>query len=325
MSGNEFLLIEKYFSDLGVSRPDTVLSVGDDAALLTVPQGQQLVVSIDTLLAGVHFPHDTPPAAIAWKAVAVSLSDLAAMGAEPAWLTLALTLPDADEQWCGEFAQGLAEICNQYAVQLVGGDTTRGSLSVTIQAHGFVPDGYALRRDAAKPGDKIFVTDNLGDAGLALLDINQPLPLTADQRDELRVQLDRPVPRVTQGLALRNIAHAAIDVSDGLLADLGHILERSGCGAVIRLADVPVSRLFMQVFEKVDERLQTQMRMLPLSAGDDYELCFTVSPEMLKIHGSVFERLGCYCIGEITEGIDLRCVDLQGEVVDVRYGGYQHF
>ncbi|HYQ72938.1 MAG TPA: thiamine-phosphate kinase, partial [Gammaproteobacteria bacterium] len=213
MSETEFDIIRRYFTRQTVRHEAVLTGIGDDAAVLQVPKDRELLVCIDTLVAGVHFPPDTPAAAIGHKALAVNLSDLAAMGADPAWATLALTLPEPDPVWLEAFAGGFLALAGHHGVQLIGGDTTRGPLSVTVQAHGLAPPGQALRRTGAKPGDRIYVTGTLGDAGLALR-----LPEAA--RTELRARLDYPEPRLEAGRRLRGLASAVIDISDGLLADL---------------------------------------------------------------------------------------------------------
>lgn len=260
------------------SRDDVVLGIGDDAALLQVPADQQLVIAMDTLNTGVHFPEDTAPADIGWKSLAVNLSDLAAMGATPAWCTLSLSMPQADATFVDGFLDGFLALAEQHNVALVGGDTTRGPLSVCVTAHGFVDAGRALRRDAARVGDDIWVSGTLGDAAAALLQWkaktgqvhfsqkSEPDPLSPPF---LRARLDRPTPRVVLGRALRGIAHACIDVSDGLLADLAHVCEASGLGAQVDIDVLPTSDALRASFD-------TAMRHgLQATGGDDYELCFT--------------------------------------------------
>jgi len=239
----EFTLIERIRAR-AATRPDVLLGIGDDAALLAVPAGQALVVTTDTLIAGVHFPAETAPADIGWKALAVNLSDLAAMAATPAWCTLALTLPDADGDWVDAFLDGFLELAEQHGVALVGGDTTGGPLSITVTAQGFVPSDVALRRDGAQAGDDIWVTGTLGDAAGGLAQWQRQGLMSA----KLRHRLDRPTPRVAAGLGLRGLAHAAIDVSDGLAADLGHVLAASRLGAEVELGRLPTSRSLREHF-----------------------------------------------------------------------------
>ncbi|MDI1352139.1 MAG: thiamine-phosphate kinase [bacterium] len=239
---NEFELITHFFANQHQPhRQDVVMGIGDDCAIVEVPQGQQLLVSMDTLVSGVHFPITTTPYDIGYKALAVNLSDLAAMGANPAWITLALTLPTADQQWLSSFKEGFFGLAKQFQVVLIGGDTTRGPLALTVQAHGFVPHGQAITRQNAQPGDLIYVTNTLGDAGLALKHLNHEVNIPSQFTELLLNRLNRPMPRVKEGLLLRNYATAMIDLSDGLISDLGHILKKSGVGALIHLDKIPLS------------------------------------------------------------------------------------
>jgi thiamine-monophosphate kinase len=299
-------------------RADVVLGIGDDAALLQVPDGQQLVVSTDTLIAGVHFPEDTAAAEIGWKTLAVNLSDLAAMAATPAWCTLALTLPEADEEWLDGFLDGFLELAEQHDVQLIGGDTTRGPLSITVTAHGLVPDGMALRRSGARVGDEIWVTGTLGDAAGGL----RQWQAKKLQSAKLRYRLDRPTPHVEAGIALRGCARAAIDLSDGLAADLGHVLHASAVGAEIDLGRLPTSSTLQQHFPVETERWRLQ-----LAGGDDYELCFTApAAEALAI-----EQAMAACdtiatvIGRVVAGRELIFRTPDGEAYSLPAGGYEHF
>jgi thiamine-monophosphate kinase len=265
------------------------LGIGDDAALLQVPAGHLLALSTDTLNAGVHFPPDTAVSDLGWKALAVNLSDLAAMGAMPAWCTLSLSLPEADAAWVDAFLDGFLALAAEYEVALVGGDTTRGPLSITVAVHGFVPEAFALRRDGARAGDEIWITGTTGEAAGALAQWR-----TGDAIDPgLRARLDRPTPRIAAGLALRGLASACIDVSDGLLADLGHVLAASGIGAELELARVPASPPLHAQFG-ADARIELQ-----LAGGDDYELCFTAPAERrsrieaaLAASGTAATRIG---------------------------------
>lgn len=272
---NEFAIIARYFRDQRVSRNDVALGVGDDCALLRVPPGMELAVTIDTMVEGRHFPAGTAPQAIGHKALAVSLSDLAAMGAEPAWATLSLSLPEPDPDWLEAFAQGLFGLAERFDVQLVGGDTVRGPLVITTQLHGFVPEGQGLRRSGASPGDGIFVTGSPGDAGLGLAIRQGEAPANEKDCDYLCSRLEYPEPRIAAGRDLLGVASAAIDISDGLLADLGHILERSGAGARLEVEALPLSGALRRTAG--EERAIG----LALSSGDDYELCFTVPPDRL--------------------------------------------
>lgn len=263
---DEFALIREFFAGVAPHGDDVVLGIGDDAAVLAVPAPWQLVVCTDTLVAGCHFPAGTAPADIGWKALAVNLSDLAAMGAIPRWFTLALTIPVAERGWLAAFARGLATLARAESVALVGGDTTRGPLSVTVTAGGWVEADTALRRCGARAGDTVCVTGTLGDAALALRCL-EAAPAGAACPPALRSRLDRPTPRVRAGRALRGYAHAAIDVSDGLAADLGHLLAASGVGAVLYADALPRSVAFAAGAPATDAVA------LQLHGGDDYELC----------------------------------------------------
>ncbi|MCW8973772.1 MAG: thiamine-phosphate kinase [Gammaproteobacteria bacterium] len=321
MSLGEFSIIERYFTSRS-HRDDVLLGVGDDAALLKLPPGMQLAVSIDTLVAGRHFPADTAAEAIGHKALAVNLSDMAAMGAEPAWATLALTLPEPDPIFIEAFAGGFFRLAQAYGIELVGGDTVRGPLTVTVQIHGLVPDGEALLRSGACPGDYLYITGNLGDAGGGL-GLRQGGNCSDSQAAaELLARLDYPEPRVAEGCALRGVASAAIDISDGLLADLGHILERSGCAAEIDLGALPLSPALRGCVTNQQERLK-----LALSAGDDYELCFAVPPHRRSELEALSRSWSCAvsCIGRVSEGAG---ITLKGEGSDALQGlvaGFDHF
>jgi thiamine-monophosphate kinase len=310
---DEFALIRTYFSALTTARHGVVLGVGDDAALLQVPDGEELAVTTDTLVAGRHFNEDTPPEDIGWKSLAVNLSDLAAMGAKPRWFTLALTLRLADPLWLDGFARGLRALAQEIGVALVGGDTTQGPLSITITAMGTLPKGSALRRSGAKPGDLVCVTGTLGDAALALR-------MRDDERlsESLKRRLDRPLPRNDAGLALRERAHAVIDLSDGLAGDLQHILDASKAGAEIRADQLPASEDF-RTLAPAEQRLALQA-----GGGDDYELCACIAPDDLE---SIQKALDVpfTVIGKITKKKGLRFVDAAGKTVKQDFDAYRHF
>jgi thiamine-monophosphate kinase len=310
----EFDIINTYFNKSMDANSNVILGIGDDAAIVSVPDDQELILSIDTLISGVHFPADTAPADIAHKALAVNLSDLAAMGATPKWVTLALTLPDAKEKWLREFSDGFFALANRYNVKLIGGDLTRGPLSMSIQAQGFIPKGLALRRDGAQPGDLIYVTNTLGDAGFALQHYQQKaLPQT------MLDKFYRPEPRIHIGEKLRGIANAAIDISDGLAADLGHILKRSNVGATINVATLPLSEAILASLER-DEAIQ-----LALTAGDDYELCFTVPENKTDELTQVMQNEFYTCVGTITSTKKLDLHFDNGKKYVLKTAGYQHF
>ncbi|MCW9014957.1 MAG: thiamine-phosphate kinase [Gammaproteobacteria bacterium] len=316
---SEFNLINDYFKSMPVRRKDVVLGIGDDCAILEVAEGKQLAVSTDTLIEGTHFPRQTSARNIGYKSLAVNLSDLAAMGAEPAWVSLALTLPEENPVWLKEFSEGFSELANSYQLQLIGGDTTRGPLSITIQIFGFVNKTRTLRRDAAQPGDLIYLSGTLGDAGLGL-----DLLLNQSQQTEqqfLIERLNRPQPRITTGKELVKISQCAIDVSDGLSADLGHICEQSNCGAEIKLADLPLSKE-LKAFYGADINWNNI-----LSSGDDYELCFTIRPEYQDQIKIIEDKLNVKlsCIGKITPGAGIKYIDKDNRPVQIADKGYDHF
>ncbi|SNY62358.1 thiamine-phosphate kinase [Pantoea sp. GL120224-02] len=322
MSCGEFELIARYFNRVTSSRRDVEKGIGDDCALLNVPEKQTLAISTDTLVAGVHFLRDIHPADLGYKALAVNLSDLAAMGADPAWLTLAITLPEVNESWLAAFSDSLFELLDYYDMQLIGGDTTRGPLSLTLGIHGLVPTGRALKRSGAKPGDWIFVTGTLGDsaAGLSLLQHRHRLNDPAVHEVLIKRHL-RPMPRVLQGQALRNLATSAIDISDGLIADLGHILTASRVGARLNLEALPLSAALRDHFEP------EQVLTWALSGGEDYELCFTV-PEVNR--GALDVALGHLgvpytCIGQIAPEADGLTLLENGKPRRFNHKGFNHF
>lgn len=317
----EFDLIKRYFLRKSLQN-DVLLSVGDDCAITSIPTGYQLAITTDTLVEGTHFLPSISPADLAYKSVAVNLSDLAAMGATPTWMSLALTLPEIKEAWLAEFSQSLFAILERYGVSLIGGDTTKGSLSITLTAQGFLPKNKGLFRHQAKVGDWIFVSGFLGDsaAGLNLLLKNCKIE---NESDRYLIQRHlRPTPRVELGLALRSFSCCSLDISDGLLADLGHILERSQVGAEIYLENLPLSRHLCTQYEQI------QAEILALTGGEDYELCFTVSEEKREEMEQVLRSQGIKvtCIGKIlpqTSGLNLL---KNGEKVALpAHCGFDHF
>ena len=312
----EFDLIREFFADATSARPDVPLGIGDDCALLRPPAGKLIAQTTDTLVAGRHFLADADPEALGHKALAVNLSDLAAMGAEPAWASLALTLPQADPHWLQAFMAGLVALAGRHDVQLVGGDTTRGPLSITIQVQGFVEPGRALRRDGAAVGDRLFVSGSRGDAALALAERR------AGQSpvEGLARRLDRPEPRVALGRLLGGRASAAIDVSDGLLGDLNHICERSGLGARCTLGQLPLSAPVAAVCHAGDWRVA-------LAGGDDYELLFCVPPDRVDETVRVCEQAGqpVAAIGEMVADRSLTLVYPDGQVRGGEANGFDHF
>jgi len=319
---SEFSLIKQYFDKLTVERDDVELGIGDDCALLQCPADHVLAVSIDTLVESIHFFADVSPESLGHKSLAVGLSDLAAMGAKPAWFTLALTLPEVNNSWLQGFSQGLAKLAEQHHIQLVGGDTTRGPLTISIQVHGFVKAEQALRRSGASLGDLIYVTGTLGDAGAAL---QQRLTqwgddsLTAEDKAYFLQRLEQPSPRNSIGQTLLGLASSAIDISDGLVADLGHILKKSHVGARLDLSKLPLSTAMEKVARQDAEKLA-------LKSGDDYELCFTVPAR----HESEIEQLlqgQCTRIGMITDDNGLFYINDSDDLIDLSEigTGYDHF
>ena len=315
MSLTEFEAIEKYFAGLTPAGRGVTLGIGDDAALLDPDPDSCLVVSTDTLVSGVHFFPDAAPTDIGYKALAVNLSDMAAMAALPRWFTLALTLSEAQmaHEWLDGFARGLGQAAGEYNVSLVGGDLCKGPPAVTIQVIGECPKGQEIRRNGANAGDRIYVSGELGSAAFAL----EMLKSGRTPHPDCHSRLLRPDPRVELGISLRGIASAMIDISDGLLADLGHLLNASSVGARVDIDAIPYH-------ERLDaDSDPTQKWRCILSGGDDYELCFTVPPAKLQ----ELERLGAlvYRIGEITAEQGLRCIRKDGTVFIPDGSGYVHF
>jgi len=317
---SEFSIIDRHFKSRILNRADVALGIGDDAAITSVPDGMQLVSAMDTLVSGVHFPADTSPHAIGHKALAVNLSDLAAMGAEPAWATLALTMPQADESWLKDFCDGFFQLAELYNVQLIGGDTTQGPLTVTVQVCGFVPTGEALLRSGAKAGDLIYVSGSLGDAALALdwLQNNAQQKITDEIRQKIK-RLEYPVPRLELGMELRSVATAAIDISDGLAADLSHILDASGAGATIFQEKIPCD--FGTPMFSTDKTLNCA-----LYGGDDYEICFTAAENSRNTIDTIAQQLNLVVteIGIVEQQRNIR-LSVKGVCTDLSVLGYEHF
>ncbi len=309
----EFELIRRFFSRQSAD-PSVVLGVGDDCAVLQPPDGQQLVVSIDTLVEGIHFLPATKPDLIARRLLGAAVSDLAAMGAQPAWLTLALTLPTADSDWLSAFSEALFDACQQWGLSLVGGDTTRGHLTLSAQVHGFVPAGQALLRRGACPGDLVLVSGTLGDSRAGLETLLKQRPLDADVI-ELQQRFYAPAPRLALGQNLRNFATSCIDISDGLLADLGHILQASQCGAEINCDQLPLSASLKNCFDA------ETCRNWALTGGEDFELCFTLPESKLSQLSAVLDITP---IGRITAEAGIKLFE-QGKPVSLNSNGYDHF
>lgn len=307
----EFALIDRYFK-----RPTrhTVLAGGDDAALVQVSPGHELAVSTDMLVAGTHFYADTDPEDLGWKTLAVNVSDMAAMGAQPRWAVLAMSLPQVEEPWLAAFARGFYACAEAYGVDLIGGDTTRGPLNFCVTIFGEVPVGQALRRSGGQPGDDVWVSGAPGRAGLGLAILQGKVEFGEPRRSECLKALTRPQPRVALGLALRGLATAALDVSDGLLADLGHILEESQCAAELRFDNLPPPGI---------------QRDMCLAGGDDYELAFT-APAARRAEVEVLsQQLGLRLmrIGSLVAGAagTLQVFGPQGERLDALRRGFDHF
>lgn len=316
---NEFSLIETFFKSISSDRADVLLGVGDDAACLQVPSGMHLLVSTDTLVSGVHFFQQALPYDIAYKSAMVNISDIAAMGGEPAWLSLALTLPALDQSWLTSFSAGLRAALAPYNIALIGGDTTRGPLSITMTIHGFVPQDKVLKRSGARVSDMIAVSGPLGAAALAVA-----LYDTLDERQEddkaLLSTLLYPTPRIDWVPYLRQYASAAIDISDGLCADIAHICQASQVGACLSLPSIPIHDI-------VKRRDPSNAMNYALTGGEDYELCFTLPKDLFQECTSELQASGMFVlpIGEIEEDSGLRAKDSSGNIVVLPPTGYKHF
>jgi len=318
MALGEFELIAKYFSR-PVARRDVLLGVGDDAALLEVPAGQVLVAATDTLVEGRHFLPGAPPESVGHQALAVNLSDLAAMGAAPAWALLSLSLPSSEPAWLEGFARGLHALAERTGVALVGGDTVRGPRVITMQVLGLVPAALALRRAGARPGDGVYVSGTLGDAAAGLELLRGAGGGASDADSPLVRRYQFAEPRLELGIALRAIAGAAMDVSDGLLGDLGKLCAASGVGALVQLERLPLSAALVARFDAATAE------RLALGGGDDYELVFTVPPSARRrLETALADGVSITRIGEIVSGNGVRCLR-DGRPVDAEIAGYDHF
>lgn len=318
----EFDLIQRYFTR---AAPGVELGVGDDAALLRPAPGLALAVSTDMLVEGTHFLPAADPCQLGHKALAVNLSDMAAMGAQPRWVLLSLSMPAEDGAWLEAFSEGFFALASTHDVALIGGDTTRGPLNLCLTILGEVPPGSALRRDGARPGDDIWVSGTLGEAALALAHLQGSVTLPADQLAVCSARLHQPQPRVALGLALRGLASSAIDISDGLLADLGHILARSGVGARVELGALPVSPAGRAGAPGAPG--QERVLHCALTGGDDYELCFTAPPARRQAVEALVARLHCPLqrIGTITAAAGCELRDANGDILQMKETGYDHF
>ena len=313
----EFDVIKQYFSKIqhSCNTSNILLSVGDDAAVVSVPEGKELVVCTDTLNEGVHFPRETSAYDIAYKALAVNLSDIAAMGAEPKWFTLNISLPKVDETWLKQFSEGLEALAGEYDLALVGGDTTRGPLSVTITLAGHISKGQALTRNNAKVGDKVFLSGCTGEAAYGLECITKKI--NVEESKKFIDRLNKPTARIALGQNLVGIANACIDVSDGLIADTTHIAESSHVGINIYMNQIILPNL-------INKDLA---RHYALSGGDDYELIFTMPADRLNNLEVIQSKLNIKitCIGEVVEQLGVRVFDENNNRIDLDETGYQHF
>ena len=320
---NEFELIERFFTR-PARAPSVRLSVGDDAALLAPSPGCEIAVSVDMLVSGRHFYADTDPEKLGHKTLAVNLSDMAAMGATPRWAFLAGALPDNDAAWLAAFARGFNALADGHGVDLVGGDTTRGPLTLCVTIVGEVPAGAALLRSGAKPGDDVYVSGTIGDAAIAVAAMNGRLTIDANALDAARARLETPTPRIALGQSLRGVATAALDISDGLTGDLAHILERSGVGATLELAAIPCSPLLSRLL--VGNHRREALECL-LAGGDDYELCFTAPPAAAARVAAIARTGGVPLtrVGTITRGTGLVVHDELGAALPENPRAYDHF
>jgi len=313
----EFNLIQHYFT-----RPakNTDLGIGDDAALIQIQPSHQLAVSVDMLVAGTHFFENCPAFDIGWKSLAVNISDMAAMGAMPKWATLAISLPQENEDWLAEFSCGFFACADEFNVSLIGGDTTRGPLNISVQIMGEVPTGQALRRDGATHEDEIWVSGTVGMAALGLAHLQEKIVLNAEDKTACVRALQRPQARVALGLALRGVANSAIDISDGLVADLGHILKQSKVGATLYWEDIPK----LKTQNIIDSEIAQETT---LAGGDDYELCFTAPAhahdDILQIGKAL--NISLSCIGTTHKEHGLHVLDSNQQPLKIKRAGYDHF
>lgn len=320
---SEFSLINQFCKDIGVKHNNTIIGVGDDAAVVDVPDNMQLATSVDTMVEGVHFFPNANPADLAHKLLAVNLSDMAAMGAQPKWATLALTLPEADLQWLGSFSKSLDSVAKRFGIQLVGGDTTHGPLTLSLNIMGLVPKNKAISRSGAQAGDAVYLSSCVGDAALALKFLQGEVELSDSQAAMVLPALHRPEPQVELGLGLLQLANACLDISDGLVADLAHIAKQSSVTIDVNVDSVPVSKVYQQYLASGGSL------DLALCGGDDYQLAFTVSKELRQSVAKLASRLQLELveIGQV--------VTQTGQLVALSQGdktyqlasdsGYQHF
>lgn len=317
---SEFSLISRYFTRATATGSGVDLGVGDDCALLAPAPGMQLAISSDMLVEGRHFFAGADARLLGHKSLAVNLSDLAAMGAKPVGFTLALALPALDESWLANYSAGLFALADEHGCQLIGGDTTKGPLTLCITVFGHVPPGLALRRDHARVGDDIWVSGTLGEARLALAGYRKECNLSDAELEAAGLRMHAPTPRVALGLALRGIAHAAIDISDGLAGDLGHILERSRLGATVNVDAVPAGPVLRT-------QASAMRRNYTMAGGDDYELCFTAPPAARAEVDAAAQRAQCEVtrIGTVEAMPGLRLIDQAGMPLSLQARSFDHF
>lgn len=317
----EFSMIQRHLNAVHTDE-SVVLGIGDDAAVLDCPEGHQLIQTVDTMVLGVHFDDSFSPEDLAHKLLQVNLSDLAAMGAKPKWATVALTLPSMDESWLAKFGQCLHALCRDYSLNLVGGDTTQGPLSVTLNLTGLVKTGEFITRSGAQVGDDVYVSGSLGDAALAL-SLTDSQRTSSQHQGQLFNRLKRPTARLDLGQRLFGIANSCIDLSDGLMADLGHICEKSHCGAQLLLEKIPLSPAFQQHFAKIELDYD-----FALNGGDDYELCFTAEKSKREQIQSLESTVSCdiSLVGEIVDSHKPTVTPLLNhEKYECKRQGWEHF
>jgi thiamine-monophosphate kinase len=319
VAASESQLIERFFRDLGAARTDTVLGIGDDAALVRVPDGCELALTTDALIEGVHFLPGAPARALGHRALAVNLSDIAAMGASPSWALLSLNLPAADDAWLREFATGFGALARSQAVALVGGNLSRGALSITVELAGLVPAGQALRRSGARAGDELYLSGSVGDAACGLKLLRDGALGSAADAAWLQHRFEFPTPRVGLGQALRGIASACIDVSDGVYVDASRLLAASGCAATVEIERLPLSAALRHV-------LGSEAWRSALSGGEDYELCFAAAPQQAGALAAIAQQTGQAVtrIGTLRQGSGL-AVQMGGAVMQFSASGFDHF
>lgn len=318
----EFELINRFFASHRQNRPDVIVGIGDDCAIVQTPVDQRSVMTIDTFIENRHFLSNTSAYDIGYKSLAISLSDMAAMGAEPAWAMLALILPQANEEWLTEFCRGFYNLLDKFSLALIGGNTAKGSeISITTQMTGFLPLNEGMLRSGAQAGDLIYVTGTLGDAGVALEMLRKKIKIPKEFQEELLLRLHRPSPRIQEGITLRKLATACIDISDGLIGDLTHILENSQVGATIKTDRLPLSKALRTCLPP------EQAWQYALSSGDDYELCFTIPAQLQSTFEMMFGSYDCgyICIGKIDQEKGLRILDPQGKEFSINKKSYEHF